>query len=63
MERYLRVARHYLFRNRFCARAPWPVRNIVIGRTCGALEAGVVRVDLMLSVPQMFRLQPLNELV
>ena len=40
-----------------------PVRNIVIGRTCGALEAGVVRVDLMLSVPQMFRLQPLNELV
>ena len=26
-------------------------------------EAGVVRVDLMLSVPQMFRLQPLNELV
>jgi hypothetical protein len=37
--------------------------NMVVGRTCGAREAGVVRVDLMLSVPQMFRRQPLDQLV
>jgi hypothetical protein len=42
---------------------PENAKNTVIGRTCGAREAGVVRVDLTLSVPQMFRLQPLNQLV
>ena len=30
---------------------------------CGVREAGVIRVDLVLSVPQMFRLKPLNQLV
>ena len=42
---------------------PENAKNTVIGRTCGVREAGVVRVDLTLSVPQMFRLQPLNQLI